>query len=157
MAMPAALARYWRNKRGHRKGGSRRRSSSSSKALVRHVHHYPTKRRGGRRRRGGGGGGVGAMGLIPVVGLAAALGYGTSVKDVVDALKKVPGVKTFGAPLVVGGVAYAINEFIYPNKWLRLAAAIGLTIGAFQLGAAKFDISWVGDVADADGMIADVR
>lgn len=155
MAMPAALARYWRNKRGHRKSGGRHRRSSS-KALVRHVHHYP-KRKARGRRRGGGGGGVGAMGLIPVVGLAAALGYGTSVKDVVDALKKVPGVKTFGAPLVVGGVAYAINEFIYPNKWLRLAAAIGLTIGAFQLGAAKFDISWVGDVADADGMVADVR
>lgn len=154
MAMPPALAAYWRNKRGH--GTTKERRSSSSKALVRHVHHYPTHQRKHHRRRRHHGGGA-ALGVVSVVALAAALGYSQgNISAFADTLKKVPGVKTFGTPLVVGGIALGVNEFIYSNKWVRLLGVIGIAIGAYQLGGKGFDVSWVGDVADADGLVADV-
>lgn len=171
MAMPAALARYWRNKRGGKKRarrstGSRKRSShrSHSKAIAHRSHHSPRPApRKQRRHRGGGGGGdygslVTARVLVPAAVLAAAYGYfGQNSGGFEDTMRQIPGVKTLGVPLVVGGTAFLINRYLYPNKWLRLLSAVGLVLAALQWGKTKFAIpEWAGDVADADGAVANV-
>ena len=97
------------------------------------------------------------MALVPVLVVAAALGYANNVKAFADGIKQIPGVKTFGAPLIIGGVAYGINRFVYANKWLRLVSAVGLVVGVWTWGVKAFSTDWAGDVGDADGTVADVR
>lgn len=153
MAMPPALARYWRNKRS---------SKSRSTAMVRYRPSHPVryhrsspsiriimpkKKRSHRRHRGGGGHG----GLVPLLVLAAALGYANNVDEFMALVEKVPGAKTYGGAAAVAGVSYAIDRWVYPSKWLKAATAVGLIITIYTLGKKQFELpDWAGDVADAD-------
>jgi hypothetical protein len=134
----------------------------SSKALVHTKTKYVTrnapkaKRKSHRRHRGGYTGGV-TLGKVIVAG--AALGYlfsesgpSAGLRQTVD---KVPGVKTFGAPAVVGAIALGVDHFMYKSPWLRAAGLVGVAAAALTLGAKNKDFKFLGD-ADDDEFVGDV-
>jgi hypothetical protein len=120
-----------KKRRSHSKAVTHRRRSHSA---VRH------------RRRGRGRGG--RINLMHLAIAGAGLAYLTGASGpafVKTNLAKVPGTKTFG-PVMTGGIAcLAIDRFVKPNKWLRLAGAVGVVAGAMKLGDQGANFKWLGD------------
>ncbi len=58
---------------------------------------------------------------------------------------KIPGAATFGLPAVVGLSALAVDRFVKPNKWLKLAGLAGIVLAASKIGEAGSGFAWVGD------------
>lgn len=163
MAMPAALARW------HREHGTARHKSKSkhkrahghtrTRTVVKYRTRHAARAVARRARRAVRQANLTSAGvLVPVAALAAAYGYSSqNMPEFVDLMHKIPGVKTVGAPLVIAGIAYSINRWVYASKWLRIATAVGVVLAAAQWGKTKFEIpSWAGDVGDV-GAVADVR
>ena len=99
------------------------------------------------RRRGG----AGFPRMLPLAATAVGIAYLTGAKGpdfVRTNLAKVPGVKTFGAPAVFGLGCLAVDRFVKPNRWLKLAGLAGIVLAAAQIGAKGADFKWVGDDGD---------
>jgi hypothetical protein len=137
-AQPAALKRYWAAKRG---GKTKTRTRTIVKTKTRRV----TVKAKRRRARGGGGG---AVPLLPLAVIAGGLAYLTGPqgpKFVTQNLAKVPGVKTFGAAAVAGVGCLAIDRFVKPNRYLRIAGYVGIVLAAMQVGTKGTGFKWLGD------------
>jgi len=159
------MARKGQFKKGggrHGHGGSRKRRSHS-KAIVR------TKTRrvyvGGskRRRRSGGRKGSGPMKLTHLALATAGLAFITKAgatagfqKSINDAMDKVPGTKTFGATAMLGLGLLAIDRFVKPNKWLKLAGTAGIVLAAAQVGTKGSEFKFLGDDSTGDFDLQDV-
>jgi len=103
---------------------------------VKKVHH--------RRKRGHGG-----MPNILHLGLAtAALSYLTGPSGP-EAIKtygnKIPGAATFGLPAVGGLACLAVDRFVKPNKYLKLAGIAGIVLAATKIGEQGSNFKFVGD------------
>jgi hypothetical protein len=144
-------------------GGTRKRRKST--ALVRtntvvqtryRTRSAPKARRRGRRSSGGGG-----IKPLHLAAAAAGVAYLTSAsgpQTVKDLVAKVPGAKTFGAPAALGIGCLAVDKFVKPNKWLRLAGYAGIVAAAMKLGEQGKNFKWVGDADGGDDMyIADIE
>lgn len=119
------------------------RTRTVTKYKTRHVGAKSTRRRGGRRTKNGG-----RINLLHLVGAGLAVGYLSGAqgpKMVKDTLAKIPGQKTFGNEAVLGGACLAIDRFVRPNKWLRLAGYIGVGLAAVKAGSQGSAFKWVGD------------
>lgn len=151
-------------RKGQFKKGGGRHGDSSSKAIVRYrssppvvVTRYKTRppvKKAKRGRRRGDSGSIAGK-LIPILGTAAVLGYVSgegNMPEVTDIVKKIPGAKTIGTPAAIGGALLLTNKFIFRNRWVKLAGVLGVAIGAYQLGAKKFDFEWLGDPDDGEPM-----
>lgn len=147
---PAALARYWANKRG---GKAKTRTRTIVKTKTRAVHV-----KGKRRHRRGGGGGSGMPRLLPLAGATLALAYVTNDSGpafVRDNINKLPGAKTFGPTTMAGLACLAVDRFVKPNKWLKLFGLAGVVLGAAQVGKQGTGFKWVGDESTGDYDLAD--
>jgi hypothetical protein len=107
------------------------------------------------RRRGRGGGKLSLLHLgLAAGGLAYLTSQGTGPKFVTENIAKIPGAKTFGGTAVAGIACLAVDRYVKPNKWLRLAGYAGVIAAAMQVGKAGSSFKWVGDdgddVADVD-------
>jgi hypothetical protein len=136
-------------KGGGRVGSGHTKKRSKSRAMVHTKTRYVTRSapKKHRRRRGGGKGG-GMPRLLPLAITAAGLAYLTGANGptfVKENVAKIPGVKTFGAPATLGLGALAVDRFVKPNRWLKLAGVAGLVLAAFQVGTKGPDFKWVGD------------
>lgn len=120
----------------------------------------PRKHRVTRRRRSSARGGAFSVAKLALAGAGlAALVHENSplaskMPMVRDAIAKVPGAKTFGNTAVAGVACLAIDKWVKPNKWLRLAGYVGIASAAIKLGAENTGFKFVGD-EDGD-YIADV-
>lgn len=146
---------------------SHRKSSHTGKAIVHTKTRYVTRHvagsGGGRRRRRHGGGGMKLTHLaIAAAGLAFVTGQSSPVAFVRDQAAKIPGAKTFGTPAALGVACLAVDRFVKPNKWLKLAGTAGIVLAAVKLGEQGTGFKWVGDdqynIADdmGDDDIADM-
>jgi hypothetical protein len=147
------------------KGGRRRARRSPSHAVVKYRTKHVTKYR--TRRVGGGGGGRrrsrrsakgGRLSLLHIIGGGLALGYLSGSQGpaaVKNIAAKIPGQKTFGTAAVLGGTALAIDKWVKPNKWLRIAGYIGVGYAAVKAGEQGTAFKWVGDVGDDYDMSGD--
>ena len=143
-------------KGGGRVGGAtktkrRRTASRAMTTTTRHVHHAAPvrrRRRGGRGRSSGGG-----VRLMPLALAAVGLSYLTGAHGpafVRTNVAKIPGVKTFGATAVTGVALLAIDRYVKPNKWLKLAGIAGVVLAAVQVGTKGADFKWLGDEGTGD-------
>ncbi len=125
--------------------------SSGTKAMTRTKTRYVTRTRtvgasgGGRRRRSGGGSMKLTHLAIASAGLAYLTGQNTPVAFIRDNAAKIPGAKTFGTPAALGVACLAIDRFVKPNKWLKLAGTAGVVLAAVRLGEQGKSFKWVGD------------
>ena len=85
------------------------------------------------------------------------LGDKSPVPQVRTLAMKIPGAKTFGPEAAIGVAALGIDRFLYKNKWLRIAGAIGIGLAAVKLGQQYTSFKWLGDDDDDSDMIADVE
>jgi hypothetical protein len=142
-----------RNKKGRFvKGGHKSkalvRTRTVTKVKYRNRTAHPAHKRSTRRR---GKHGSGMPKLLPVIGTAAALGFltGKSGPDMVkEQLAKVPGAKTFGTVAVAGAACLAIDRFVKPNRYLKIAGLIGVGYAALVAAQKGTDFQWTGDVED---------
>lgn len=145
------------------KGGGKRRKSGGGavvKYRTRNVTKYRTRHVAApRRRRGGRKGGGGGINLIHAGIAAAGLAYVTSDTNGIQTVRewagKIPGSKTFGNGAALGLACLAVDRFVKPNKWLKLAGMAGVILAASQVGKQGSGFKWVGDddsedVADLD-------
>lgn len=120
------------------------------------------------RRKGGDGGGTLSNTLVPLALGGVALGYLTSDRPadslpgkILGYANMVPGAKTFGPELIVGGAALLIDRKMYRNKYIRWFGYVGIGVGAIKLGralASDAGFKWLGDEEDGDGdFVADVE
>lgn len=147
---PAALARYWAQKRG---GKAKTRTRTIVKTKTRTV-HVKSK----RRRHGGKHGGGAMPRLLPLAGATLALAYVTNDSGpafVRDNINKLPGAKTFGPTTMAGLACLAVDRFVKPNKWLKLFGLAGVVLGAAQVGKQGTGFKWVGDESTGDYDLAD--
>lgn len=107
-----------------------------------------------RSRRGGGGGMPNLVHLGIATGALAYLTGDQGPAFVRDNAMKIPGAKTFGAAAAVGIGALAVDRFVKPNKWLKLAGCAGIVLAAAQLGKQGTSFTWLGD-EDATADIGD--
>jgi len=151
---PAALARYWKT---HRKGGKSRKT----RTVVVHKTRTVTRRaKPHRRRRSGGGGGMPKLWQVAAAaaGLAYVTGDQTGVKFIRDNAAKIPGAKTFGTAAALGGACLAVDRFIKPNKWLKLAGVAGVVLAAVKFGSQGTSFKWLGDdESSGDYDISDIE
>jgi len=140
---PAALARYWAEKRGH---GAKTRTRTIVKTKTRTVRVHAKKRRShGRGKHGG------MPRLLPLALATAGLAYVTNDSGpafVRDNINKLPGAKTFGPTTMAGIAALAVDRFVKPNKWLKLFGLAGVVLGAAQVGKQGTGFKWLGDGDD---------
>ncbi len=137
---PAALARYWANKRGHKR---KRRTRTVVRYKTRHV----SRKRHHRRHRRGRSGGAGIR-VVPLALATAGLAYVTSAQGpafVRENMAKVPGVATFGPLATAGLIALGVDKFVKPNKWLKLFGLAGVVLAASKVGEQGANFKWVGD------------
>lgn len=145
-----------RNSKGHFVKRSRKRARKSvaiARASTRTV--YRTRSAPKRRyRRRGAARGASMTSLLHIGGAAAGLAYLTGpsgVATIRDNASKIPGAKTFGPGAALGLACLAVDRFVKPNKWLKLAGIAGVVLAASQVGQKGSDFKWVGDdVADLD-------
>jgi len=135
------------------------RTRTVTKYKTRHVKAKGTRR--GRRRSAGGG----SIRPLHLALASAGVAYLTSAKGpqtVKDMVNKVPGAKTFGAPAALGIACLAVDKFVKPNRWLKLAGYAGIVAAAMKVGEQGSSFKWVGDnefdmagdddIADADDL-----
>lgn len=149
----------------------RRKKTALARTRTRTVvkTRYRSRRPARRRRRARSSSGVG--GVMPYVVAAGAAGYLFGHKDdnstamLREYAMKIPGAKTFGPAAAAGVALLAVNKFVKPNRYLKLAGYAMLAHAAYEVGANKFNVKWVGDddyIADYelgdedDGLVADV-
>jgi hypothetical protein len=87
-------------------------------------------------------------GLAFVTKAGATAGFQKSINDVME---KVPGTKTFGATAMLGVALLAIDRFVKPNKWLKLAGTAGIVLAAAQIGTKGTDFKFLGDNSQTSG------
>lgn len=144
---PAALAKYWAHKRG---GHPKTRTRTITKTKRVYVGAHKAK---SHKRRGAKHGGMPR--LLPLALTTLGLAYVTSDAGpsfVTTNLAKIPGAKTFGGTTMAGIACLAVDRFVKPNKWLKLAGIAGIVLGAAQVGKQGTNFKWVGDddVGDYD-------
>jgi hypothetical protein len=149
-AQPAALKKYWAAKRaGKTTPKARTRTKTITKTRTRTVVAKPARRR--RARGGGFGGGVPLIPLAVVAGGLAYLTGSQGPKFVTENLAKLPGVKTFGATAIAGVGLLAVDRWVKPNRYLRLAGYAGIVLAAMQVGSKGTGFKWLGDSTDSSG------
>lgn len=149
---PAALARYWANKRGHHPR-ARTKTRTITRTKTRKVYVGARKHRGRRRH-----GGSGMPRLLPLALATAGLAYVTNDSGpafIVENIAKIPGAKTFGGTTMAGIACLAVDRFVKPNKWLKLFGLAGVVLGAAQVGKQGTNFKWVGDESSGDYDLAD--
>lgn len=92
---------------------------------------------------------------IATAGLAFLTGAKSPVQQIPQMAAKIPGAKTFGTAAAVGVAALAVDRFVKPNKWLKLAGAAGIVLAAAKLGQDGTDFKFVGDDDDIAADIGD--
>lgn len=140
----------------------RKRHRKGSKAIVRYRTRTVTRvRRVGahrkhRRSRRRGQGGVQLLPLaIAAAGVGFLAGQDSPIKAIPDNIGKIPGAKTFGNEAMFGLACLAVNKWVKPNKWLKLAGIAGLTLAAFKIGSQGKNFKFVGGDDDLDGLDSD--
>lgn len=135
-----------RSTKARRKKGSKTVAKRRSHAITkRRSYSVGRARKRGYRRRGRSGGG---MRPLPFALAAAGIAYlagPQGPQPVKDLVAKVPGTKTFGAPAMLGIACLAVDRFVKPNKWLKLAGYAGIAAAAMQVGNKGPNFQWVGD------------
>jgi hypothetical protein len=122
---------------------TRYRTRTVTKYKTRHV---KAKR---HHRRRGHGHGIGMKSIVPLALTAAGMSYVLSesqgIASVRSAVNKIPGAKTFGAPAALGVACLAIDKFVKPNKYLKLAGLAGIVLAASRIGDKGSTFQWLGD------------
>lgn len=137
-----------RNAKGQyvKKSHAKKRKSSAITHTTRTVYVKPKKR---HHRRRGGGHGIGMHTIVPLALTAAGMSYVLSdtsgIASVRTIVNKIPGAKTFGAPAALGVACLAVDKFVKPNKYLKLAGLAGIVLAASRLGDKGSAFQWLGD------------
>lgn len=144
----------------HAKKVARRRSGGamvrSSPRTITKTRTRTVRVRAPRRRRGGGGGGINMTHLaLASAGLAWITGQSSPITFVRDQAAKIPGAKTFGTPAALGVACLAVDRFVKPNKWLKLAGTAGVVLAAVRLGEQGKSFKWLGDESAGYDMSGD--
>lgn len=154
------MARKGQFKKGGGRVGqkSRKRRSHSKAMTVTKTRKVYVKRKAHRRHRKGSGPlklthlALATAGLAFVTKAGATTGFQKSVNDFME---KVPGTKTFGSTVMLGLGLLAVDRFVKPNKWLKLAGTAGVVLGAAQIGSKGSEFKFLGDDSTGDYDLAD--
>ena len=131
------------------KGGSHSKAVTKYRTRTKHVTKYRTRSAPKRHRRRSHGSAMPR--IVPIAATAAVMSYAMSASGpaaLKSMVAKIPGASTFGGPAALGIACLAVDKFVKPNKWLKLAGLAGVVLAATKVGEQGTGFKWLGDVGD---------